>query len=632
MNTHHKSHSRALPIVIAVVAASAALVAGPPAQAAALCVNPGGTGGCFSTIEAAVSAALDGDVISVAAGTYTEPDGQLLIDKAVTIQGAGATLTTFDGQSSTTLPSAGSVRITAAGDVTVRDLGVTGAGGTSPSTKIAIMTKGSPNGQDYLFEDVDVQGSGSSSGNDYGLDSDHSGANLTIRSSAIHGTDFNPVLVERPLGSVDIDDNTIAPLASVSGSAIFLMSYSGDSVTAPVRVRNNSVSLSGISVVGDFTNGAGAGGFSDVQVTGNDVTALGGGSAVGLTNNDADPGGANGTISNVLVSGNVLAGTGVANTRGVTVTGVVTGTQVQANSISGFDHGLRVVDNGGGAPTGTVVRFNRIVDNTVGLQVNGTASVNAENDWWGCNAGPANAACDAVVVGSGSVDTNPYLKLGVTAGSSALGTGASTTLTASVRTNSDSVEQAGPFWRGSSIGFTTNRGSVSPASVALAPATGTASTTLSAGAVGGSGAASAMLDGTATQVAFSVTAPTVPDTTPPVVSNLRLDPRRFIAGSAPTPTVGRARGTTIRFGLSEAATVTLRVVRVPPKKPGKPTFWNVRSFKRAAAIGENAVAFTGTLRSHTFQPGKYRLIVQAVDAAGNVSTQVDARFRIIAAR
>ena len=42
------------------------------AAAATLCVNPGGTGGCFSTIQAAVNAAASRDVIQIEAGTYAE--------------------------------------------------------------------------------------------------------------------------------------------------------------------------------------------------------------------------------------------------------------------------------------------------------------------------------------------------------------------------------------------------------------------------------------------------------------------------------------------------------------------------------------------------------------------------------
>jgi pectin methylesterase-like acyl-CoA thioesterase len=46
--------------------------AGRPAAAATRCVNPGGKGGCFSSIGAAVAVALPGDTIQVAHGTYKE--------------------------------------------------------------------------------------------------------------------------------------------------------------------------------------------------------------------------------------------------------------------------------------------------------------------------------------------------------------------------------------------------------------------------------------------------------------------------------------------------------------------------------------------------------------------------------
>ncbi len=59
----------------------------PDAQAKTLCVNPGGTGGCFAKIQLAVNAAAVNDVINVAAGTYTE---DVVIGKPLSLIGAGA--------------------------------------------------------------------------------------------------------------------------------------------------------------------------------------------------------------------------------------------------------------------------------------------------------------------------------------------------------------------------------------------------------------------------------------------------------------------------------------------------------------------------------------------------------------
>jgi hypothetical protein len=59
-----------------------------PAAAATLCVNPGGTGGCFATIQGAVDVSASRDVIEVAAGTYVGSVALNLVGR-LTIRGAG---------------------------------------------------------------------------------------------------------------------------------------------------------------------------------------------------------------------------------------------------------------------------------------------------------------------------------------------------------------------------------------------------------------------------------------------------------------------------------------------------------------------------------------------------------------
>ena len=61
--------------------------------AATLCVNPGGTGGCYATIQEAVDAAAAGDTINVEAGTYVVPS-QINFNKTnLTLSGAGSAST-----------------------------------------------------------------------------------------------------------------------------------------------------------------------------------------------------------------------------------------------------------------------------------------------------------------------------------------------------------------------------------------------------------------------------------------------------------------------------------------------------------------------------------------------------------
>jgi hypothetical protein len=72
------------------------LLASPRAGAAILCVNPGGTGGCFSSIQAAVDAATATDEIAVAPGSYAE-EIEIRAPASRTIRGAGVGLTSVNG-------------------------------------------------------------------------------------------------------------------------------------------------------------------------------------------------------------------------------------------------------------------------------------------------------------------------------------------------------------------------------------------------------------------------------------------------------------------------------------------------------------------------------------------------------
>ena len=77
------------------IACSAVLVTAfaQAAFSANLCVNPAGSGGCYSTIQGAVSHAAPYDVINVGPGTYKE---DVTISHSLSLIGAGAGKTTID--------------------------------------------------------------------------------------------------------------------------------------------------------------------------------------------------------------------------------------------------------------------------------------------------------------------------------------------------------------------------------------------------------------------------------------------------------------------------------------------------------------------------------------------------------
>lgn len=65
------------------------------------CVNPGGAGGCYASIQAAINAASYGDLINVAAGVYHE---RISMKNGVSVHGQGWSSTTIHGDYSAAWP------------------------------------------------------------------------------------------------------------------------------------------------------------------------------------------------------------------------------------------------------------------------------------------------------------------------------------------------------------------------------------------------------------------------------------------------------------------------------------------------------------------------------------------------
>lgn len=145
--------------------------------------------------------------------------------------------------------------------------------------------------------------------------------------------------------------------------------------------------------------------------------------------------------------------------------GFVPTVRMTGNTIQGAGNGIRVIQIGGAQNPSPIVtaHYNRIVGNTVGLASGSTGAVDAENNWWGCNAGPGAAGCDSLA-GSGvaGIDANPWLVLGISATPTTVDFGQQAVVTADLRRNSNGASVADDFPDGVPVAFSTTLGSLDP--------------------------------------------------------------------------------------------------------------------------------------------------------------------------
>jgi hypothetical protein len=137
----------------------------------------------------------------------------------------------------------------------------------------------------------------------------------------------------------------------------------------------------------------------------------------------------------------------------------------------------------------------------------------------------------------------------------------------------------------------------------------------------------------------------VNDDIPPRLTSYRLSPKVFRAAGRGGSVARAPVGTTVRFRLSQAASVTFRVQRarpgrlvggrcVAPRRSNRGRRACVRyvtlrgSFAVAGKVGANVVHFTGRLRNHRLASARYRLVAQARNARGSSPARA-VRFRIV---
>lgn len=427
------------------------------------------------SIQRAVDAVATGGTVNLSAGTF---ENEFTIAKNLTMVGQGATtiiqspatLTQSFVSSDTNKPI---ILVQGASNVTLRDFTVDGLGRGNSNYRFTGVAYVNAAG---LIDNLTVQNITDTpfSGTQHGLAiyayaNDASPRTLTVQDSTVTNFQKNGITITGVNLTANVTGNTVTGIGptttiaqngiqfsggatgTITGNTVSNVSYTPGNWASTCVLVYDSVGL-------DVANNT----LTDCQIgfyhivgsgtyTGNTVTAT--------TTSTGSPyiyGAAFDGMTSVTVTGNTLTSDGAADSYGVTFYAGYNGNNVTAtmtgNLVQNWDYGIYVEEcaSGCAATPGTYtavdIHFNRIVDNTTaGLESTANSTVDAENNWWGCNAGPGQTGCDATVQagGTGSIDADPWLVLALSVNPGFVNVGTLANLTATLTTNSDGATPTG---------------------------------------------------------------------------------------------------------------------------------------------------------------------------------------------
>jgi Cohesin domain/Carboxypeptidase regulatory-like domain len=417
----------------------------------------------YSDIQSAIDAVVGGYTVKVCPGTYTQA-GSISLNKAIDLQGPNSSISPNGGargpEAIITGPASTILRISAPG---------------SPSTI-----------EGFKFDSTGV------------VDAYDPGLNITIRKNIFsNGTSAGTLYFLNAPPQLTLDDNHLTNAVAPNNDAIFVAGdWNGTTGTA-ATITNNVVDNTGTAA----SSGMNLSNVSGI-ISGNKFTNLLQ-YAILLANNSSSM-----TISNNTFDGMVNPDTTVptwgsgVRTYTPSFTGPVniTGNTFK-NSYAGV--GIRGVPNDGGASIAGMdihVNFNRFFNNTYGISDGAAGTLDAKNNWWGCNYGPGagGAGCSGTangihLNGTAAVDASTWLKLTTSASPSQVVIGGTSTVTSLLRLNNNNVTPGGGTVQdGIPATFTGTRGTTTPSSSTLVSgSTGTVFT----GTAYGNGAAATTVDG-----------------------------------------------------------------------------------------------------------------------------------------
>lgn len=396
----------------------------------------GGSGpGNYTKIQDAIDNTSDGDTIIVYPGVYYE--NQIIINKALKIQGAGWATTIIDG-SHAILTSDGLVRIIANGDVTFEGFTVRNAGGPSghgsgdnKENMGIVVYSGSP-GVTYTISSNQIIGTQNPNDDcDWGFYAINGGQeNIIFTNNIVTQTGCNNIVIERTTGSTEISFNTLD--AGCWGiDSIYYMTYNGVDITTLQKINNNTIDV-GTGINPGSSNKVTAIGFSSaylgctgvpdsgkythIIISGNIINNVKEWRRGIAIDNFAWGNGAGGEIFNTVIKNNIINGVSTTPTSfGIRLSGLVTNTSIEGNRITNCDMSFwgRTGYYGSSTafPVATRINNNNFADNAHGLIWEGAALLNAEYNWWGDESGPQHSGNPSGLGDpvSGNVDYSPWL-------------------------------------------------------------------------------------------------------------------------------------------------------------------------------------------------------------------------------
>ncbi|HET7053024.1 MAG TPA: right-handed parallel beta-helix repeat-containing protein [Solirubrobacterales bacterium] len=490
---------------MALCVVACALPAGAGAVSATRYVAPGGSDAAnacadpaapCATIQHAVDAAVAGDTIEIAAGTYAE---QVSVGKTLALRGPNA------GIDPNAEARGAEAIVEGGGGIAIRPdaerVSIEGLTVSASDTGEPIYT--GVGDTDGLTIADDVVGSGVRA-----ITIETAGEGISIEHDLIEGAGYGVMLAEGAYSNLTIDDDVFP--GPVDDYTIF---NPGNSTFEGLELRGNTVRDTA-AIGGSVTEGVVAGNDFDVDRPGEMGLQIDLHES-SLTGNSFDGNGTTGCLqifgsqfgldpsAGVTVSGNDFHD---CNAYGIQLSPDVERVTIADNTIVDSYDGVDTRDIDPWDPTGRQIEIsaNRIVGSThmgVANTVGGT--LEAPGNWWGCNGGPTldgSNPCDTVSAG---VDASPWLVLRVAAAHPSFAPGGSSTVEATIDTDS-AGNAAAPPPDGVPVAFSTDLGTVAPDGATLLGGT---ATTLLSSAAAGVATVTATVDGQAVSVPVDVRAP-----------------------------------------------------------------------------------------------------------------------------